>query len=126
MVRTGNVGRWRSKRCPGCVGICNDGLGTLWLLVLVELTESPQELFTRANPFHPISGTGPVTRRILKGPPDRPSDENTFSRLTDEWWGICSECWHTDPSKRPTMSEVAKKIEQIVCSSTNARLSVID
>ena len=50
----------------------------------------------------------------MKGLPDRPSAENTCSRLTDEWWGICSECWHSDPSMRPTMLQVAEKIEQIV------------
>ncbi|KIM53149.1 hypothetical protein SCLCIDRAFT_139595, partial [Scleroderma citrinum Foug A] len=75
------------------------------------------ELFTREDPFHPINGTIPILMRILKGPPDRPSAENTRSRLTDEWWCICSECWYSNPSMRPTMLQVAKKIEQIVCST---------
>ena len=92
----------------------------------MELPESPQELFTREDPFHPISGSVPIMMRILKGPPDRPSAENTCFRLTDEWWDICSKCWHADRSKRLTMLHVAKKIEQIVRSSYDARLSDID
>jgi len=126
MARTRNVGRWRGNRCPGCVGICDDGFGKFWSLVLVESTESPQELFTRADPFHPISATTAIVMKILKGPPDRPSAENTYFRLTDEWWGICTECWHSDPPMRPTMLRVAKKIEQIVRCSPDLRLSVID
>ncbi|KIM61269.1 hypothetical protein SCLCIDRAFT_1182000, partial [Scleroderma citrinum Foug A] len=84
------------------------------------------ELFTREDPFHPISGSVLIMMRILKGPPDRPSAENTCFRLTDEWWDICSECWQADRSKRPTILQVAKKIEQIVRSSSDARLSDID
>ncbi|KIM61222.1 hypothetical protein SCLCIDRAFT_1216116 [Scleroderma citrinum Foug A] len=80
----------------------------LWAFGMTAL-----ELFTREDPFYPLRGVG-VMMRIMKGPPDRPSAENTCSRLTDEWWGICSECWHADPSKRPTMLQVAKKIEQIL------------
>ena len=90
------------------------------------VAELLQELFTREDPFHPISGTAPIVMRMLKGPPDRPSPENTRFCLTDEWWSICSECWHADPSKRPTMSQVAKKIVQIVRSSPDTWLSVID
>lgn len=72
------------------------------------------ELFTREDPFHPISGTAPIVMRMLKGPPDRPSPENTRFCLTDEWWSICSKCWHSQPSSRPTMLQVAKRIEQIM------------
>ena len=80
------------------------------------IAEFLQELFTREDPFFPCRGTT-IMMRMMKGLPDRPSAENTCSRLTDEWWGICSECWHSDPSMRPTMLQVAEKIEQIVCSS---------
>ena len=90
------------------------------------VAEFLQELFTREDPFHPISGTVPVMMRIMKGLPDRPSAENTCSRLTDEWWGICSECWHHDPSSRPTMLQVAEKIEQLVCSPLVTHLSITD
>ncbi|KIM61207.1 hypothetical protein SCLCIDRAFT_122536, partial [Scleroderma citrinum Foug A] len=69
------------------------------------------ELFTHEDPFHLINGTAAIMMKILKGPPDRPSAENTCFHLTDEWWDMCSECWHSDPSMRPTMLQVAKKIE---------------
>ena len=121
-----NAGWWRGNCCPGCVGICNDGFGKLWSFVLVESTEFPQELFTCEDPFHPISSTAAIVRKILKGPPDRPSAENTCSRLSDEWWGICSEYWHFDPSKHPTMLQVAEKIKQIVCSSLIPWLPITD
>jgi len=87
------------------------------ICVRTLVAEFLQELFTRKDPFYPASSTISIMSRILKSPPDRPSAENTCFRLTDEWWGICSECWHHDPSLRPTMSQVTEKIEQIVRSS---------
>ena len=77
------------------------------------VAEFLQELFTREDPFYPLRAVD-IMMRIFKGPPDRPSAENTCFCLTDEWWDICSECWHSDPSMRPTMLQVAEKIEQIV------------
>ena len=85
------------------------------------VAEFLQELFTREDHF----GFHAVAITMRKGPPDRPSAENTCFRLTDEWWGICSECWHRDPSSRPTMLQVVEKIEQIVCSFVT-RLSITD
>ncbi|KIM53495.1 hypothetical protein SCLCIDRAFT_31840 [Scleroderma citrinum Foug A] len=82
----------------------------VWAFAMMAL-----ELFTREDPFHPISGPF-IMLRILRGPPDRPSAEDTCFRLTDEWWSIFSECWHTEPSMRPTMSQVAKRIGQIMPS----------
>jgi len=102
------------------------GMTALVSLLPIFSTEPPQELFTCEDPFHPIHGNVPTMSRIIKGPPDRPSAEITCFRLTDEWWGICSECWHLDPPMRPTMKQVAKKIEQMVCPSPNAWLSAID
>jgi len=101
----------------GCVGICDDGFGEISPIYARRLVaDFLQELFTRKDPFYPISGTGPIVLRILKGPPDRPSPENTYFRLTDEWWGMCSRCWSYKPSSRPTMLQVAERIEQIVRS----------
>ena len=47
-----------------------------------------------------------VLVKILRGVPDRPSIETTFSRLTDEWWDLCLLCWKRDPSLRPSMSDI--------------------
>ena len=113
--------------------------GDVWgfgMTVLVPLSpicarrlvaEYLQELFTREDPFYRSAASSlvPLVMKILKGPPDRPSAEDTCFRLTDEWWGICSECWQRDPSKRPTMLQVVEKIEQIVCSLVT-RLSTTD
>jgi len=89
------------------------------------VAEFLQELFTREDPFYPSRGVA-IMMRTLRGPPDRPSAENACFRLTDEWWDICSECWHFDPSMRPTMLQVVEKIEQIVCSSLVTRLPISD
>ncbi|KIM54861.1 hypothetical protein SCLCIDRAFT_30817 [Scleroderma citrinum Foug A] len=68
------------------------------------------ELFTRQRPFPEID-TLPrlIIRIILRGPPDRPSDETTCFRLTDEWWNICLSCWHSDPMTRPRISDILAK-----------------
>ena len=103
--------------------LCDDSVGKLWyLFVTGESTEPLQELFTREDPFYPVRGINAITRRILKGPPDRPSPKTTCFPLTDEWWNVFSKCWHIEPSSRPTMADVANKIEEIVCSSLVARL----
>ena len=46
-------------------------------------------------------------------PRDRPSLEDTCSRLTDEWWNICSSCWTRDPSRRPSMLTVIEEIRNL-------------
>ena len=127
MDGTRNVGRLsRGNSRTGCVGICNDGFGKIFPICARRLiAEFLQELFTREDPFHPFFGVT-VMKKILEAPPDRPSAENTRFRLTDEWWGICSKCWHSDPPMRPTMSQVAKEIEKIVCSCLVTRLSITD
>ena len=42
--------------------------------------------------------------------PDRPNDDTTHSRMSDEWWNICCSCWTQGPSF--SWSEVLGKIEQ--------------
>ncbi|KIM64160.1 hypothetical protein SCLCIDRAFT_661064 [Scleroderma citrinum Foug A] len=73
------------------------------------------ELFTRITPFSGYSGVRDVMVRVFQGPPDRPSDENTCHRLTDQWWDLCSACWNPEPSLRLTMSQIVDKITAIVC-----------
>ena len=50
---------------------------------------------------------------IIQGPPTRPSEEETLSRLTNDWWDICSSCWNRQPVLRPPMSAVVKSISVI-------------
>ena len=127
MDGTRNVGRLsRGNSCTRCVGICNDGFGNISPIYACRpVAEFLQELFTREDPFYPFRGVA-IMMRMFKGPPDRPSAENTCSRLTDEWWAICSECWHLDPSMRPTMLQVTNKIKQMVSSSPVTWLSITD
>lgn len=71
------------------------------------------ELFTRKPPHHDIPDTRSVILRILGGPPARPTNQSTCSRLTDEWWEICSLCWKDEPSRHP-MSNITSKIESVM------------
>lgn len=64
------------------------------------------ELFTRNPPFHEIRTITGIMRRIMSELPDRPSPESTCSRLTDEWWGICTSCWSSSPSERPDIADI--------------------
>ncbi|KIK18219.1 hypothetical protein PISMIDRAFT_70737, partial [Pisolithus microcarpus 441] len=60
---------------------------------------------TRGDPFHRFRGKAAISR-IVKGPPDRPTDDDTCSRLTKEWWKLLSSCWRVEPQSRPTISRV--------------------
>ena len=71
----------------------------------------------RRIPFHDVRNVVGVTQRILQGPPDRPSNEETRSRMTKRWWDMCSSCWNREPSLRPTMLHIVQKIGKVVCSS---------
>lgn len=71
-----------------------------------------QELFTTKPPFYEIPGLKAVISRILQGAPSRPTDKDTCGRLTDAWWDICSSCWHREPSGRPSISEILRKLQQ--------------
>ncbi|KAI6101175.1 kinase-like domain-containing protein [Pisolithus sp. B1] len=70
------------------------------------------ELFTRKDPFHCCRGRAAISR-IMKGPPDRPTDDDTCSRMTEEWWKLLSSCWRAAPRSRPTISRVIEMIDSI-------------
>ena len=65
-------------------------------------------------------------KKIWDGLPSRPHDEVTYHRLTNEWWDLCIACWNHEPSLRPTISEIVKKITRIVCLFDLIRLLLID
>ncbi|KAI6006161.1 kinase-like domain-containing protein, partial [Pisolithus marmoratus] len=75
------------------------------------------ELFTRAPPFHDCTSLANVMYRLKCGRlPLRPAAQSTRSRLTSAWWAICTSCWRTDPSSRPTMAVVAEHVwRAMVC-----------
>jgi len=77
--------------------------------------ECVQELFTRKDPFHDVrNGVYAIVIRVMKGPPNRPSDADTCYRMTEQWWNIFLSCWNHDASKRPTILQVLSHIFQIV------------
>ena len=73
-----------------------------------------QELFSRKVPFHQCWGLPHVITRIMRGPPERPSMNDTESRLTDDWWNLCCSCWDFNPSLRPSMSYLVNKISYLL------------
>ena len=73
-----------------------------------------QELFTREPPYHDIRDTRGVIQRILQGQPDRPTNEITYGRMTDQWWEVCCLCWKRDESSRPPISDIVAAIVSIL------------
>ncbi|KAL4073702.1 kinase-like domain-containing protein [Scleroderma citrinum] len=90
--------------------------GDIWAFGMTAL-HLPQELFTRAVPYYGIETLAGVMRRILHGPPDRPTDEQTCSRMSIHWWNICYSCWNRDPSSRPSIMEIINKFEEKMISA---------
>ncbi|KAG6332055.1 hypothetical protein ID866_7032, partial [Astraeus odoratus] len=82
--------------------------GDIWSFGMTTL-----ELFTAQPPFHNIQRLRELFCRIMQGPPDRPSDFVTCSRMTDAWWEICCMCWMRDPLRRPSISEILERLNQI-------------
>ncbi|KAI6097182.1 kinase-like domain-containing protein [Pisolithus sp. B1] len=73
------------------------------------------ELFTRAVPFSDCSSSARVMSRIMTGKlPPRPSAEATQSRMADVWWEICTSCWGSNPSSRPTMRDIVETVKAVL------------
>jgi len=81
--------------------------------ILLEFFMFLQELFTRSRPFPEKTNEASIMYRILKGPPDRPHDELTCSRMTDAWWDVFLLCWKDKPLSRPGIPEIIQKLDDI-------------
>jgi len=82
-----------------------------------EAKQILQELFICKDPFYNIHPKASLFVLIIRGHlPDRPSDEDTHSRMTSIWWDICCRCWNRSPSSRPTMATLVDCIAEIVSS----------
>ena len=59
----------------------------------------------------------------MQAPPDRPGDDSSCHRMTDDWWAICSECWARDPLLRPSVSCLLGRMEgtKVGAHSTSSR-----
>jgi len=77
-------------------------------------TDSIQELFMRKDPFPGCRGFTSVILRIMRGPPDRLSDDATWYRMIDQWWNMLSPCWKRDPNMRPGISQVLDMVTKMV------------
>ncbi|KIM52879.1 hypothetical protein SCLCIDRAFT_1223382 [Scleroderma citrinum Foug A] len=92
--------------------ITNDGKATtqadVWAFGMTAL-----ELFTGMPPYHDVHDTRSIMDCITKGPPSRPSNEFTCSRMTDPWWEVCKLCWTRNESSRPPIADIAKNITTI-------------
>ncbi|KAI5993357.1 kinase-like domain-containing protein [Pisolithus marmoratus] len=71
------------------------------------------ELFTRKVPFHELKRNGVYTAMLEKKIPDRPNHEKTCSRLTDDWWAICLECWKFESVSRPSIERILQVLTNI-------------
>ncbi|KAG6331295.1 hypothetical protein ID866_7793 [Astraeus odoratus] len=90
-------------------GECSSAESDVWAFGMTAL-----ELFTRKAPFAHL-GIVAVFAKILTGSlPERPSKDSTYSRMTDDWWGVCLECWKQDPSSRPSALQFLLKVETMV------------
>ena len=66
-----------------------------------------QELFTGQVPFEDIKAEKSIFVRVLRGMPNRPH------RMRDEWWALCTPCWESNPTLRPTMMDLIRRIERV-------------
>ncbi|KAI6148913.1 WD40 repeat-like protein [Pisolithus tinctorius] len=89
---------------------CTSSATDVWAFGMTVL-----ELFTRSRPFHDCFNMASVVYRISWGPlPHRPPAGLTEFRMTDPWWDICTSCWRTDPSLRPTIEAIVEKVRRAV------------
>ena len=73
------------------------------------------ELFTGEVPFGWMNGNAWVLERVLMGTrPENPSGAGEVG-LTDSMWELICRCWEQNPARRPTMKEVVRGLETLVC-----------
>ncbi|KAG6328797.1 hypothetical protein ID866_10291, partial [Astraeus odoratus] len=103
-------GTWRYM-APELLDDCSriSAAGDLWAFGMTAL-----ELFTRTRPFTGIKTYPALVNRIYRQPPERPTEETTCGRMSEEWWSLCSECWQYQPLSRPQISSVVSNIEVLV------------
>ncbi|KAG6329145.1 hypothetical protein ID866_9944 [Astraeus odoratus] len=92
--------------------------GDVWAFGMTVL-----ELFTRSPPFHDCGNISSIMVRILRGPPERPTQESTCHRMTDAWWELCSSCWRKRPSSRPAILEIMDRIHTVRMSPNGSNPS---
>ncbi len=70
------------------------------------------ECFTLERPFNSFRREVEVNSHLLRGGrPHRPDAYNPW--MSDGVWSLMEECWQADYTKRPTMREVLRRLEEI-------------
>ena len=88
------------------------------------------EVFTGRVPFDGLDNSTAMLKIVSGKRPGRP--KGTQIGLTDEVWGLICKCWTQEPSKRPEITRVVKKLEETVRGNffiprcSNSRCSHID
>ncbi|KAH7922704.1 kinase-like protein [Leucogyrophana mollusca] len=71
------------------------------------------EVYSGKDPFHEITDTVPLTLQIILGRrPTRPDGE--IRRELDEGitWDMLTDCWHQEPKRRPTATQIVNYLER--------------
>ncbi|KAI6006285.1 kinase-like domain-containing protein [Pisolithus orientalis] len=103
--------RWMAPEMVNTLGSQDPGFtleGDIWAFGMTAL-----ELFTRKFPYCSLTNLSSIQFRILKGPPERPSREDTCYRMTDEWWNLCLRCFRVDPSSRISIENVVEATREL-------------
>ncbi|KAI6006311.1 kinase-like domain-containing protein [Pisolithus orientalis] len=82
--------------------------GEIWAFGMTTL-----ELFTRKHPYWTLTNRDSIQSRVIMGPPERPSREDTCYRMTNEWWDLCSRCLRMDPSSRFGAGDIVKETREV-------------
>ena len=77
------------------------------------------EVFTGQVPFHDRM-QGEAAALISQGiRPSKPSNAREIG-LTDPIWRLTCKCWNQDPSKRPNVEKVVRKLENAAVDGDSA------
>ncbi|KAG6889641.1 hypothetical protein C0995_015756 [Termitomyces sp. Mi166 len=76
------------------------------------------EIFTGTVPFANLQRESTIELQIMNGArPEKPSDDSPpwgEWGLTTPIWTLMEECWYTDPSNRPTVSQIIDRLTAIL------------
>ncbi len=72
------------------------------------------ESITLLQPFADVRKDAHVLPRLIRREiPTRPTDSSAMRWLPDKLWKLMEMCWATEPSRRPAMSFVSNRMQEI-------------
>ncbi|KDQ07854.1 hypothetical protein BOTBODRAFT_590033 [Botryobasidium botryosum FD-172 SS1] len=79
------------------------------------------ELFTAEVPFFNVQETMVIVKVWEGELPQRPCDDKTIARgLDDKMWQLMTDCWHSTPSKRPSVAHVVARLAEALESRSGS------